>query len=271
MAYTIKHMGLGGILDQAIAIIRDHFLLLLSIMAILVLPLLIVQGALALAVTPPLPPHPTMQDMMQAQHAQAQYWPWFLGIALIELIIFMPIANAAAIYAVSRLYLGLPITATEAIAYGSRRLLPLIGTTFLMYMAIWAGFIMCIIPGLYFTVWFGLSQHVVVLEGIAGSTALKRSKQLVHKDRGTFLALVLVLTGISFLVNISTHYIPQPTLRVVLAAVIQTLVMILWAASLVVFYFSCRSHVENFDLHYLAESIGVEPTEGGQFPSTATT
>ena len=34
MSYTIKHMGLGGILDQAIAIVRDHFVLIFTIMLI---------------------------------------------------------------------------------------------------------------------------------------------------------------------------------------------------------------------------------------------
>src|ERR1041385_5090663 len=73
MSYAIKHLELGGILDQAIAILRDHFVLLLTIMAILVLPFLLAQQFLALAIRPDMPPNPTMQDMMQAQQAQLHY------------------------------------------------------------------------------------------------------------------------------------------------------------------------------------------------------
>jgi hypothetical protein len=50
------------------------------------------------------------------------------------------------------------------------------------------------------------------------------------------------------------------------STLLQALTTILWTAALVVFYFSCRCNVENFDLHYLAEAIGVEPLaiENGQ-------
>jgi len=42
-------------------------------------------------------------------------------------------------------------------------------------------------------------------------------------------------------------------------------------ASFVVFYFSCRCHVENFDLHYLAQSIGAEPVGEPQAAPAPTT
>src|SRR4051794_41650 len=102
MSYTIKHMGLGGILDQAIAIMRDHFVLLASIMMILLFPVLIVQHFLAYSITPVLPPNPTMQDYLHAQQVQAQYWPWFSLFALLQSLILLPLANAAVIHAVAR-------------------------------------------------------------------------------------------------------------------------------------------------------------------------
>ncbi len=262
MSYTLKHLGLGGILDQAIAIIRDNFVLLFSIMLVVLIPVLLVQGFFVYTVTPQLPPHPTMQDVMHARQAQAHYWPWILGISLLELVIVIPIANAAVIQAVARLYLGQPITATEAITHGLRRFLPLLGTTVLMYLVIWGGLILLIIPGLYFAIWFGLSQHVVVIEGSAGPKALGRSKKLVHKDRGTFLALMIILGVITFLVNLGLNYIPQPHLQVIAGAFLRALTTMLWTASLVVFYFSCRCAVENFDLHHLAASIQPEATDG---------
>ena len=43
----------------------------------------------------------------------------------------------------------------------------------------------------------------------------------------------------------------------------------IWSAAFVVFYFSCRCNVENFDLHYLAESIGAQPAEIGTGPAMA--
>jgi hypothetical protein len=271
VSYTIKHMGLGGILDQAIAIIRDNFVLLFTIMLIVLIPVTLVQGFFWLSVTPEMPAHPTMQDTVNARQALAHYWPWTLGFGLLQFVIVFPIVNAAVIDAVAQVYLGQPVTAREAISYGVRRLLPLLGTTVLMYLAIWAGFLLLIIPGIYFSIWFALSQHVVVIERLSGPTAMKRSKKLIHKDRGTFVALGIVLLVISFLAQGGVHYIPQPHLQVIGRALVQALVTMLWTASLVVFYFSCRCNVENFDLHYLAQSIGAEPANSGQVSAVTNT
>jgi hypothetical protein len=271
MSYTIKHMGLGGILDQAIAIIRDNFVLIFTIMLIVQIPVTLIQGFLTLSVTPTLPPHPTMQDVMNARQVQAQYWPWFAGFGLLQFVLVIPIVNASVIHAVARVYLGQPVTALEAISSGFRRLLPLLGTAVLTYLAVFGGFLLFIIPGIYFSIWFALSQHVVVIEELSGSTAMKRSKKLIHKDRGTFVALGIVLLIISFLAHGAVRYIPQPHLQVIGTAIVQALVTMLWTASLVVLYFSCRCSVENFDLHYLAQSIGAEPAISGQDSVAAST
>ena len=267
MSYKIKHMGLGGILDQAIALLRDHFLLLFTIMLILVVPAALVQGFL----TPALPAQPTPQDYARFSDAYSRYWPVLGVLWVLEFVVLFPLANAAVIQAVARLYLGQPITALEAISHGARRLPALLGTSILMYLAIWGGFLLFIIPGIYFAIWFGLSQHVVVIEGLAGSAAMKRSKQLVHKDRGTFLAIGIVLIVISMLIGGGMGLIPQPAIKIAASALVQALTTVLWTAALVVFYFSCRCNVENFDLHYLAESIGAEPAEGEPLPSTVRT
>lgn len=262
MAYSIRHMGLGGILDQAIEIVREHLWLLSKIVLLCLMPVYLFQGFIALSVAPTLPPNPSREDIAAAQLEQLARMPWFIGISLIVFIIFIPIANASVIQAVGRVYLGESITAIEALKHGLNRLFPLLGTSFLMWMAIYAGFFLCIIPGIYFAIWFGLSQHVVVLEGIAGTQALKRSKHLVHTERGKFLALSIILVVISWMINMGARMIPQQHLQVVATAVVQSLVTMIWSAALVVFYFSCRCAVENFDLYHLARSIHSEPLDG---------
>jgi hypothetical protein len=182
------------------------------------------------------------------------------------MIIIIPVTNAAVIQAVARLYLGEPVTALEAVKHGFRRLGPLIWTSFLMLLAIYGGLILCIIPGIYFAIWFGLSQHVVVLEGLNGPKALGRSKKLVHKDRGKFLALILIMTVITVAISWGAQMIPQPHLAAIISVLVQAVTTILWTAAGVVFYFSARCGVENFDLHYLAEAIGQEPPAAAGAP-----
>jgi hypothetical protein len=262
MAYKLQHMGLGGILDQAIAITKDHFVLLYTIMLILVVPFNLVMGFVKLAVTQPLPPNPTFQDIMQANQSNSEYAPLITIVGIVYSLLIAPLANAAVIHAVARLYLEEPVTALGAIKFGAVRYLPLIGTSFLMYMAIFGGMILCIIPGILFALWFGFSQHVVVVEGIAGTAALKRSKKLVRPYLGTFLVLGMIVGVISLAIAAIVWFIPEPHVKVVVTSLLQGVTYVVGTAAGVVFYFSCRCAVENFDLQYLAQSIGSEPPAG---------
>jgi hypothetical protein len=267
MSYEIKHMGIGGVLDQGIAIVRDNFVLLFTITLFAFLPLVLIQSSLQAAAVPDLPPNPTFEEMMRANQEVGYLFPLIGALGLLNFCIVIPFTNAAVIQAVARLYLGQPITALEAVKHALRRIAPLIGTSILMYLAIWAGLVMCLVPGIYFAIWFGLSQHVVVIEGIAGPAALRRSKHLVHKDRGKFLALAIILFVITIALTMASNYIPQSIVRVVVASLVQAVTAMLWAAVFVVFYFSCRCGVENFDLHYLAESINTESADAGSDPA----
>jgi hypothetical protein len=259
MPYRIQNLGLGGILDQAIAISKDHFALLFTIMLLLWVPFSLIVGFVTLYSMPELPAEYTMEDVIRAQEAQADFWPFFSIVGIVQVLLVVPLTNAAVIQAVARIYLGQPVTAVEALQHGLRRLLPLIGTSILMMLAIFGGFLLLIIPGVLFALWFGLAQHVVVLEDTSGAKALGRSKQLVRKHLGTFLMLGMVMFIISFCVGFGANFIPQPHLRVIISSLLQAVATVLWTAAGTVFYFSCRCDVDNFDLHYLAEAIGASP------------
>jgi hypothetical protein len=261
VTYKIERLGLGGILDQAIAITKNHFGLLFSIMLMLVVPYYLVAGLVQMSITPTLPPDATTEDVMAAQREMMTYMPWLVLLGALYLIIVLPIANGAIIQAVARVYLGQEVTAVEAIKHGLRRVLPLIGTSILMTVIIMLGFLLFIIPGIYFTIWYGLGQHVVVLEGQSGMAALRRSKALVHPQRGTFLALLIIVGAINWAIGFGAAMIPQPIVSVITTALAQGVGTIFWTAALVVYYFSARCVVDNFDLHYLAESISAADAE----------
>jgi len=260
MAYTIKHMGIGGILDQSISIVKDNFALLVKILLFAWIPLSLINGFVMLSFMP--------QQYGGAQQQDVRSPSLGLTFALIMMVFGVisaffvyPLTNAAMIQAIARKYLGQTVTAGEAMRHGLSRLLPLIGTSILMWLAIWGGLILFIIPGIYFAIWFGLSQQVVVIEGLSGPAALGRSKRLVHKDRGKFLALGLIMFAISFAITQCANLTPQPHIRMLLSVLLQSVLTMVWSAAFVVFYFSCRCNIENFDLHYLAQSIGAQPTD----------
>jgi hypothetical protein len=246
--YQIKQLGLGGILDQAFSIIRNHFGLLFGIVAVTIIPLQIVIGFL-------------QNHLQQTIKAGGEVQPLVMLQVFSGLFVAGPVSmlvNAAVIFAVANLYLSRPTTIPACFGHALQRLLPLIGTSILTGLVIFAGFLLLIIPGILFAFWYALSQHVTVLESMAGGTAMARSKALMKGNIGTAFALGLLLWVIIFGLSLAAGVIPQIHSRIFVAALIQGLVTLIATATFVVFYFSCRCKAENFDLQVLADAIGEE-------------
>jgi len=261
MAYRLRHVGWKDILAQALAICREHFAVLFKITLLLLVPFSIVFGIAALAITPELPADHTIEDLKRAHEARAAYWPFFLITALFQGFFIVPLTNASLIRAVARIYLDQSPTVMQSVQEGFRRLLPLIGTTILMTLAVLGGLLLLIIPGVLFALWFALAQHVVVLEDLGGAQALGRSKSLMRNHLGTFLALILVFIAITLLITLGSKLVPQPHLQMVVTTIAQSVATIFWIAACTVFYFSCRFDVDRFDLPGLAVAIGTQPAE----------
>jgi hypothetical protein len=262
MAYRIQHLGLGDVLDQAIAIVKDHFGLLFKIMLCLLIPVQLASNLLALATMPKLPPGASPDEYAEILRHQAPVMAIVGSLGLLQLFFVIPLTNAAVIHAVARLYLDEQVTAREAFRHAISRLAPIVGTSVLKFFAVVGGFFLCIFPMFVFLLWFGLSQHVVVIEGLSGPRALGRSKQLVQPNFFTFLILGLLVFSIGFSISFSARFIPQVYLQGVTAILVNAVITIFVTTVFVVFYFSCRCGVENFDLEYLAQSIGRDDPEG---------
>lgn len=255
MRYAIRELKLGGILDQAVNLTRDHLGILIGITAVLLIPFYVIGGLIQVSMNPTLPPNPTPEQQMAAAAAILRVR---LPFALLLAYVITPITNAALIYAISNAYLEKPISVGESYKKAFQRLLPLIGTWFLVFLAIMGGFILLIIPGILAAFWFSLATQVVVIEGVGGIPALKRSKLLMTGNIGTVFVLGLLIGIINAGLGIVASFIPQPHVQVVVNAFIAAVLVIFASAAFVVFYFSCRCKHEQFDLALLAQSVGAE-------------
>lgn len=72
---------------------------------------------------------------------------------------------------------------------------------------------------------------------------------------GTAFALGMIVGVINLLLGAISNLAPYP-ISFVLAAVLGGVTTLLSTCSLVIFYFSCRCKLENFDLELLADDIG---------------
>ena len=270
MEYRIQELKLGGVLDQAISLTKNHFGILFTIMALVYIPATLVMSFVRQEMLPP-------QPAMGATEAEvAQFWAEYLKAfpvlavpALITGMILIPLANAAVVDAVARLYLGKPASAMDSVKTGISKILPLLGTSILVGMAIMGGMFLLIIPGIIFAFWFCLATHVVVIENISGPAALGRSRALMRGNIVTVLVLGIVMLIISAAIGAVAGFIPQVHAQLVLQVLLSAVTTIFGTAAMVVFYFSCRCGHENFDLEHLAQQMGesssADTSEGDVF------
>ena len=209
MRYTIRELKLGEILDQAVNLTKDHFGVLLGITGALLIPFYLISGLIQVTMMPKLPPNPTPEQAMAALFTTFRIT---IPTLVVAFYIIIPITNAALIYAISNAYLEKSISVRESFRKAFQRFLPLIGTWFLVGLAIMGGMILCLVPGILAAFWFALATQVVVIEGRGGFTAMKRSKQLMAGNIGTAFALGLLLGIINGAIRLRGRHHP-PTAR----------------------------------------------------------
>ena len=269
MRYQIQEHGVGGILDQAISLVKNHFGLLFGITCALFVPLQLIVGFMIISNMPELPANASWFQMFVAR-AEAAQDPLIQILNFAALLLALPITNAAMVYAVASEYLERPVTVGRSFARAFQVILPFIGTGILMYLAVIGGMFLCVIPGIIFAFWFALWGHVVIIEGVNGVAALKRSKFLMKGNILTLFVLSLLVGTINMGINMFGLFIPQPHVATVVSILASAVIVIFGATAFVVFYFSCRCKVENFDLALLADAVGAEPPESmseGEMPS----
>ena len=253
--YEIKPLGIGGILDQTVALVKDHFGVLLGIAAIVYVPYGLINGFIVTTMMPPQPTPPFEPGVMEEyQEGVIRASLMTMPVSLIFGILGS-IANGAMVWAVARSYLGEAVTFDAAWGQAFRRALALIGTGILYGLAVFGGTLLCIIPGILVAFWFVLYAQTVMLEGLSGGAALSRSKALIKGNFGKVFVLSLVVGVISIVIGALSGLIPQPHVSVVVQVALQAVIVMFSAAAMTVFYFSCRCQHEDFDLMRLAAAV----------------
>lgn len=105
----------------------------------------------------------------------------------------------------------------DAIGDGSKIFWPFVWLNILSAIIILVGFLLFIIPGIIFTVWYSLAAYVLIFEDRKGWPALKRSKEIIKgywwPVFGRLLLLILAALGASFILG-WIPYIGSLTLQI---------------------------------------------------------
>jgi len=166
MRYEIKELGVGGVLDQAVRLLKNHFGLLFGVTLILQVPYGLIQGFVQLAIMPDIPSAPTPEDVAAIQAAALANLRYTVLLGLLGGLFVVPLTNAALIHAIASEYLEMRASVSDALGRALRAFLPIVWTWILVYLAVVGGMLLCIIPGILCAFWFALATQVVVIEGI---------------------------------------------------------------------------------------------------------
>jgi hypothetical protein len=278
MEYDIRTMSLAEILDTGFQLLRDRFLLLVGISAVVYLPLSIGLALLGRSVD-----METLAERAgEAGGGQAALAALFLVFALFFLLA-VPFVLGAITSAVGGVYLGRSVRLGEALGEGLRRFLPLVWTyalftsalllasalavgiagALLLPLAVMVGFAV-FVGWLYAFPVLLLLPQVVVLERRMGVSAVRRSWDLVRGVRlramgvagAAGLIVAIPLTGLQLLIDVI------PVFGALLWATGQAVGYAYTFATQVVLYFDIRCRKEAFDLEHLAQLV-----EGDAAPS----
>ncbi|MEE2639895.1 MAG: hypothetical protein VX768_04660 [Planctomycetota bacterium] len=263
MKYKMGELTLSEILDQAFKILKGQFGLLFGVLACLQLPLTLAAAIYVASVMPDLqefdPENPEAAEQLFKEMVPMFYALGVLG--LINLLTF-PITQAAMIHGIGKSYLGEKVSIGECYGTAFSCFFPLVVSWILVYFSVLLGCLLCVIPGIIVALWFGLVGPVVVLEKRGGVPALKRSRELMKGNMGLLLGLGVLLWLIQVAVNTPFQLIPNIYAQQVCSALGASIMTIFTSAVSVVFYFSCRSKYESFDVTVLARSFGLEKMTG---------
>lgn len=295
MQYQIRRLGVGGILDQTINVVKDNFGLLFTIYAVTLMPFNFLQAYVSASLTTQIEeiqrnaarprgvapnfagPNMSAVDQMSG----GQLAMIFFGVVFLLLLAYL-VFNAATIHGVASLYISRPTSLGDCIKTGFRRFFPMIWTGFLMGLALLGAVLITVIPGsfvmgflgfplplmligmfaLYIPaivlfMWWILAQEITVLEHISGSDALGRSKKLMRGNIGKAFVIFLILGVINagLQYGVAPMLASHPLLFSIVATIVGGATSILGAAALVVLYFSARCQHENFDLQMLTSAV----------------
>ena len=274
---ALRPLRVGEILDVAIKLYRNNFGTLVRIVLFVTVPAQILI-ALVQASTPSEFDSDSFGSFESTTTVEPEldgkaFAAFAIGMTLAYLIglVMGEIASAGCFRAIGGAYLGEEQTWQGSLRYARKRLRSLLWLTVAKNVVMVLGFLLCIVPGIYLYGAFAVTTPALMLEGVRGRKAMRRSRLLV-KDRwwpvagvlliGTLLTSVVggaigALAAGAFFTNNEIAVDVARTIGGILGATLTTPVL---AAVITVLYIDLRVRKEGFDLELLADTVGVDPT-----------
>jgi hypothetical protein len=285
--FDLRPLSLGEILDRTFTLYRSYFLLFVGISAIPRVLLLILNLAQVFVLIPMGIP---MGGVGQRPPGSPDAVFKMLGVMMVigtlgfvvGLLVIL-LTQGATILAVSEIYLGRTITIAESFRKVRGELGTLLGVLILNFLAIIAGFIFLVIPGIYIMCRLMVCVPAALSENLGPVESMERSFALTKDNAGrAFVILLLYFAlsmgaamlfaapfqiGVLFSKNspgMMTFWLAMTQVGGFVANVLVAPVATIASA---VFYYDLRVSKEAFDLQLLMSPQGIVPASGGGVPT----
>jgi len=268
MQYQIRSMSLGEILDTGFSIVRNHFVSIVGIAAVVYIPLALL-GAAFPTLKPGAPPSPAV----------------LVGLLVggLGFLLLSPIGTVAITYLIGELYQGRSTTIGGAFRQALSILLPLLGTTLLSGLMILLACVLLLVPVILGTligkslggigvvlsvllflasglpaVWVALGfivlSQVMIFERIFGTAGINRSLWLMRGNRLRALGVLILGFIVAFVLGFAFHLASGvvPYAGPIASGLASAIGNAFIAAVTVVLYFDIRCRKEAFEIEHLA-------------------
>ena len=268
MAYEIRNLGLGGILDSTFRLLREHFKFIVIVTGVLYFPLPLVIE-LSQAVLSPntyladttIFGEPETPDGIVPRLDGEPETPESAAAGLIGtleepvLMILGALMQGALAYGLAMRIRGRNIRAADAIRVALRRSPGLVGLNIIYLIGVAVGCVFLLVPGIIFAMMWFVIVPAYMIERVSLGKAFSRSAAIMkgqkNKAFNVCILLVIVTLGGLFIAFI----IPNAYVVAILYATVDSMYRALFAIAATVIYFSSRCANENLDLELLAASM----------------
>lgn len=282
----LRPLRVGEVLDVAINIYRERFGDLTRAVAIVVVPISVLNAVVTLSAG-------TASDLTRTETTNTGFgttttttfdssaaWAFGVGFLLVTIVsmIATELATAASFDIVSGTYLDRTPTWSDSLRFARSRLRSLIWLQLVYVVLLVLGLLGCVIPGIYFYVAWALAVPVLLFEDVRGRKALKRSRELL-KGRwwptAAVLVLVFILNGI---ISVALRGVFLGVLRssesefvdalgtAVANGAASVLTTPFAAAATAVLYYDALVRKEGFDLQQMAAGFGLDAPDVDEPP-----
>jgi hypothetical protein len=257
-APVLRPLGVGEILDTALAVYRRHAFSLWRIVAVVLALPAALSGVIAVA------QHQIHNSGNSGANAS------LLVLALVtELVSLIAtfLATAAAYRLVADAYMGRPVDPAASLRFGLRRFGSVLWVSLLAGLGILAGFVLFVVPAIYLAVSWSIAVPVLLGEDLRGRRALRRSRALVRGRwwpcagvlvLAVILALVVALAFSLLLDAIVGDTGSEPVIFLtsgITSLITDALVLPFQVAVTTVLYIDLRVRKEGFDIQLMTHAL----------------